>query len=352
MLKSQTSELQDNDDRENRRIDNSYNLDMEHDVITGRSVSDKKLVFTRHQFGSSRVLHRSVTQRSKTLLHYRMSRSLDIDRKITTIHDKWYYQKRLVNRDLISLDSLYSWVTPRSLDTSNLPSFKSSKSWQLSRSAKIMKALGQNDILSDHRDENIRRSLTFDSSPSPKKSNSFEESTCIDSIINTPLHTPDKSLAHHRNSANTSTSSVPTESLESIDENQNRTPQQNRILAKMLSDISDTKTSIDKVESSSSTSVLRSNMKERIDSIIYDTQTPDVQCLKQDNRSQTPRCDIAASTPRNLFKEFNKDEEDSPHTPENMMQFIPESLSSIKKSHKEVLHYRYSIIHYILSLFS
>lgn len=296
-------------------------------MITGWTASDKKYFLMKHQFGSPKVLNRSATQRNRHLLRCKINRSLNFDFNFS----KKGHLRRL---------------SPNSMDNH---CFNMNKSRELSRSAKIMRALSS-DISFSHRNENIKKSLQYELSP--KKTSSSDESTSIDSIINTPLHTPDKSLDLDKNSTDTSTSSsVPTASSESIDENQNRTPQQNRKVAKILSDTSSTKRSASKSGSSGSTSLLRSNMKERIDSITYNARTPDFQCLKQGDRLRASSCDVAASTPRNLFKEFGNDEEDSPHTPENMMQLIPEGMSSIKKSHKKVLHCLHSIMLYFVPLY-
>lgn len=346
MLEKQTSKSQDSDDRENKGIDNSCNLESKHDVITGWRASDKKL-FTRHQFRSPRVLYTPVTQRNKTLLRYKMNKSMKyhfmngINEWDPILFEKSFY-KDLEKMQPSNSCNLSELVSP------NSPHFNSSKPLQaLSRSAKIMRALGKSNISSDHMDKNIKKSLTFDSSPSPKKNDSSEGSVCVDSIVNTPLHTPDKSLRHRRNSLDTSTSSVPIESLESSDENQNRTPRQSRIIVRIPSDTSDTERSKNKSGSSGSTSVLRSNMKERIESIIRDKQI-DFQCSKRGDRLRTPTYDVAASTPRNLSKEFNEDEEDSSHTPEHVMQFIPDSMSSIKKSHQKVFYCQHSItLHFV-----
>lgn len=286
-------------------------------MITGLTASDKKYFFMKNRLESSKVFYKSVTRRNKQLLQYKINRCLNFDLNFPR------------------KDYLHHLSPNSNLDNSCSSMHKRSRN--LSRSAKIMRALS-NDISLRHRNESIKKSLNFD--PSPSKTNSSDESTSVDSAINTSLHTPDKSLGLNRNSTDISTSSsVPTTSFESIDENQNRTPQQNRKAIKVLSDTSDTKRSTDKSSSSSSISLLRSNMKERIDSITRNAQTPDFQCLKQSNRLKVSSCDIVASTPRNLLKEFNNgEEEDSPHTPENMMRLVPANMSSIKKSHKKVLH--------------
>ncbi|XP_011145401.1 uncharacterized protein LOC105186708 isoform X2 [Harpegnathos saltator] len=274
--------------------------------------SAKKFVYMK-RFGSSRVLRKSVTQRNKYLLRYKINRSLNFDINFPR------------------KDSLRRLSRNSNLDNSSINMNKSSR--YSHRAAMIMNALSRSDT-SYGRNENIKKTLTYDSSSSSKENSSFDESTSIDSIFNTSLYTSDKSLGSNRNLSDTSTSSVPIISLESMDENQNQTPQQNQKVAKILSD-TNTKKSAEKSSSSSSgsTSLLRSNMKEKIDSIICNVQTPELYFLKQSNR--TPSYDLVASTPRNLLKEFNKDEEDSPHTPENIIQFIPESMSSIKKSHKK-----------------
>ncbi|XP_014487981.1 PREDICTED: uncharacterized protein LOC106751574 [Dinoponera quadriceps] len=317
MLESEVLKSPDNDGRENKGIDNSRNLKSERDMITG-SASDKKFVYLKHQVEFPGTFYSLVPHGRKNFRH-QINRSLNFG----------------INP---SRRGNLSRLSPNvSMDNGRSSINKSPR--DLSRSAQIMRALSKNHDSFRYTNESIKRTLTFDSSPSPsKKSNSSEESTSVDSIVNTPLHTPDKFVGPNRNSTDTSTSSGPTESSESIDENQNRTPQQNRLVSKVLIGSSDTKSN--KSGSPSSTSMLRSNLREKINKITCNTSVPHVrtqelQCFKRGDRLRVSSCDIAASTPRNLFKEFNQDEEDSSHTPINTMRFIPESMSSIKKSHKK-----------------
>ncbi|XP_032690967.1 uncharacterized protein LOC116853824 isoform X2 [Odontomachus brunneus] len=293
MLESQTSKPQEND---------------------GWTASDKKYFLIKHQFGSPKMLNRSATQRNRHLLRCKINRSLNFD---------FNFSRKNHSRRL----------SPNSMNHSCFSMNKPSR--ELSRSAKIMRALSS-DISFRNRNENIKKSLQFEFSS--EKTNSSDESTSVESIVNTPVHTPDKSLGFDKSSTDSSaTSNAPSVSSESIDENQNRTPQQIRKVGRIVGDTSNTKRSASKSRSSgsrsSSTSSLRSNMKEKIDSIICNTRTPDFQYLKQ--YGMTSGYAIAASTPRNLSKEFGNDEEDSPHTPENMIRLIPEGMSSIKKCHKK-----------------
>lgn len=275
----------------------------------------EKMSFLNHHMDRYRlpaIFSKSFPQRNKNFLQYKMNRSLNFD---ITDSKKDNSCRQSPNS---SLDS----------DCNVKISHR-----DLSRSAKIMRALN-----SFRRDESIKKSLNFDSSPSPKKKSSFEESalTDTDSTINTPSPIMDKVLSPatgkflrlDTSSTDSSIDSVLIASSESIDENQNQTPQHNRKFAKISND---TKKNADKSGSSGSTSCLRTRLKEEIDKIV---QMSHSQSMQLGNRSRTFSCDT--NTIRNLLPEFNKDEKrDRPHTPKNVF-LIPES--TIKTSHKKVLH--------------
>lgn len=298
--------------------DNNLNPELEHKLFINVNSLDKSRFFLKRRF-RSRVLNKSVPLRSTSLFHHKMNRSLNFD-----------------------------IISPRKdnlLKYSNSPldndSFDASKSLRdLSRSAKIMRALSYSRESFYHRNMNIKKSLNFDSSPSPQKTST---SSPIDSMTDTSSPVLDKSLRLDSSSNDSVASSMLVASLESIDENQNQTPQQNQKIAK-ISNNSRTNANTDESGSSCSTSSLRSNLREKIDNIVRASQTPDLQSFKQKNRSRAFGCIIVASTPRNLSQEFNQDTHNRSHTPDNMMDLIPESMSAIKKSHKKVLYGSCNII--------
>ncbi|XP_072755421.1 uncharacterized protein [Anoplolepis gracilipes] len=300
--------------------DNNMNPESEHKFIMNMTPLDRSRFFLKRRFRSPRVLSKSVPLRSTSLLHQRMNRSLNFD-IISPRKDK-----------LLKYSSSY-------LDND---SFDASKSLRdLSRSAKIMRALNFNRDSFYHRNVNIKKSLNFDSSPSPQKTNNVDISSPTDSITSSPMLDKSLRLDSSSNDSSSVASNMFIASLESIDENQNQTPQQNRKFAKISSSRKiNTEENADDSGSSCSTSSLRSNLKEKIDDIVHISQTPDLQSLKRENRSRAFGV-IVASTPRNLSQEFNQDVHNRSHTPENMIDLIPESMSAIKKSHKKEKLYGY-----------
>lgn len=295
--------------------DNNLNPESEHKLFINLTPLDNSRFFLKQRF-RSRVLSKSVPLKNTSLLRHRMNRSLNFD-IISPRKD-----------NLLKYSSSY-------LD---IDSFDAGKSLRdLSRSAKIMRALSFNRDSFYHRNMNIKKSLNFGSSPSPQKTSNFDMGSPADSITDTSSSLLDKSLRLDSSSSDSVASSMLVASLESIDENQNQTPQQNRKIAKMSSSKRiNTEENMNRSGSSScSTSSLRSNLKEKIDNIVHISQTPDLQSFKRQNRSRALSCNIVASTPRNLSQEFNQDEHNRSHTPDNMMHLIPESMSAIKKSHKK-----------------
>ncbi|EGI60615.1 hypothetical protein G5I_11175 [Acromyrmex echinatior] len=167
----------------------------------------------------------------------------------------------------------------------------------------------------------IRKSLNFDSSPSPKRNSSYDENST--SSINTDTSSSILNIS----SVDSTDSNVPMTSGESIDENQNQTPQQNRKLS-YRTDIKD---------------------KVQLRTIYLMSMLEGQKTYKNTSRGYSnPFCSLnpftrpkgssrvlSASTPRNLSQEFNQELDDRSHTPENIINVIPESISSIKKSHKK-----------------
>jgi len=300
--------------KDNKRDnDNTCNPEIEHKMIINWTPPDEKKFLLKRRFVSPRMLSKSVPRRNKNLFQYRMSRSLNFD-VINSGNNTWR-------------------KSPNSSFDSSSDIDKSS-SRDLSRSAKIMRALSLDHNSIRHQNINIKKSLNFDS-PSPKKGSYLNDSPNNDSVSVDTSASPtfDKLLSYDTNSLGSVSSNVLIVSSDSIDENQNQTPQKSRKVAKISNGTSDTKENHNNSSESSSSSLLRSNLKDRIDNILHIVQTPDLQSFKRE-RSKTHGC--VASTPRNLFQEFNQDECDRPLTPENIMHLIPESMSAIKKSHKKV----------------
>jgi len=312
MLGSQTIDAKANDNKK-RDNDNTCNPEVEHKMIINWTPPDEKKFLLKRRFVSPRMLSKSVPRRNMNLFQYRMSRSLNCD-VINSGNNTWHKSPNS------SFDSSSDKSSPR----------------DLSRSAKIMRALSLNrSLIRHHKNINIKKSLNFDSPPSPKKSSHFNGSPHNDAVsVDTSASPTFEKLLSYDTSSLGSVSSSVLISSDSIDENQNQTPQKSRKVAKISNGTSDTKENQNNLsESSSSTSLLRSNLKDRIDNILNIVQTPDLQSFKRE-RSKTQGC--VASTPRNLFQEFNQDECNRPLTPENIMHLLPENMSAIKKSHKKV----------------
>ncbi|XP_011159604.1 uncharacterized protein LOC105195738 [Solenopsis invicta] len=208
---------------------------------------------------------------------------------------------------LCDTSNAVSWLSsPNS--SSDYISFDTYKSMP-SRSAKIMRALSSTCSSFRNESTGIRKSLNFDSTPSPKRNSSYDGSSTSSINADTP------SSILNSSSTDSIDSNVPIASVESIDENQNRTPQQNRKRVNKSNDRTDRKDNI-----RSRTSYLMSLLEKGLDEGIN----------RLSNRV------ITTSTPRNLAQEFNQEiGHDRPHTPENMIDVIPESISAIKKSHKK-----------------
>lgn len=214
----------------------------------------------------------------------------------------------------------------------------------LSRSAKIMRALSSTSSSFRHKDVGIRKLLNFDSTPSPKENSNYENSSSINT--DTPSSTLNSSLT------DSTDSNVPT--VESIDENQNQTPQQKRRKHFKMSN-----NRIDIRENmciGSRTfylmSLLEKELKERTNKDANNEISFHPFCSFNpfNNGSNRSRV-IIASTPRNLSQEFDQEIQDRPHTPENVINVIPESISAIKKSHKKVHMKFYFIIIVCLIIF-
>ncbi|KYN08247.1 PREDICTED: uncharacterized protein LOC108775614 [Cyphomyrmex costatus] len=203
----------------------------------------------------------------------------------------------------------------------------------LSRSGKIMNALSSTHGSFRRDTVGIRKSLNFDSSPSPKENSSNDDNST--SSINTNTSSSILNLS----SVESIDSNAPMTSVESIDENQNQTPQQNRKSSYRI-DIKNN-TCIQ-----SRTLHLMSLVKEQWEATNKNTNCGSLRPSCSFNLftgSKGPHHIVTASTPRNLSQEFNQALDDRPHTPENIINVIPESISSIKKSHKKEKLYSHEV---------
>ncbi|XP_018360220.1 PREDICTED: uncharacterized protein LOC108759339 isoform X1 [Trachymyrmex cornetzi] len=232
-----------------------------------------------------------------------------------------YRFQHTIARSLLVDTYTGTWNSPNASSDCCCTSYKSFRT--LSRSSKIMNALSSAHSSFRQDTVGIRKSLNFDSSPSPKGNSSYDENST------SSISTDASSFVLNLSSVDSTDSNVPMTSGESIDENQNQTPQQNR-------------KSIYKTD-------IRDNMRSRtiyLMSLIKEQKEATNKNATQG--SSRPFCSfnsliesklssriITASTPRNLSQEFNQELDDRSHTPENMINVLPESISSIKKSHKK-----------------
>ncbi|KYN37175.1 hypothetical protein ALC56_08966 [Trachymyrmex septentrionalis] len=260
--------------------------------------------------------------------------------KLPTTSTKHYPRK---NRYLFQYKMAKSLLDTTDTDTWNSPNTSSdcciyNSLRMLSRSSKIMNALSStHNSFRQDTVGGIRKSLNFDSSPSPKGNSSYDENST--SSINTDTSSSILNLS----SVDSTDSNVPMTSGESIDENQNQTPQQNRKSSYRI-DIKDN------MHIRSRTIYLMSLIGQQIDerrkkeafnkNASYKSSHP-FYSFNSFIRSKGPSLVIPVSTPRNLSQEFNQELDDRSHTPENIINVIPESINSIKKSHKKEKLYSY-----------
>ncbi|XP_066592119.1 peptidyl-prolyl cis-trans isomerase G-like isoform X2 [Prorops nasuta] len=301
----------------NNQFNNSecdiYHIDRNPKFYVSWSPQESRKLFSKRQFISPKSLSKSVPHRNKSLLRYRINRSLSFD--------------------IGSVKNNNTYKSPNS--SSDSASFESDEK-KLSRSAKIMRALNLNISPVNSRTKLIKKSLNFDSSPSPKRLMHKSPRSMSILSLSTPSPQLNKTLSFDT-SPSCSVIISPPMSNESMDENQNQTPIQRRSVKKSLTYLTP---SVKNVAGSPNTilhssPLLRSDLKEKIDNIVQMTQTPNVHSLRRSIKSVKNLNEIMISTPRNLFYDFNEDENEEPKTPENKTRIIPESMSSIKKSHKK-----------------
>lgn len=287
----------------------------------------------------SRLLSRSVPRRNRNLVNFKINRSLQFDSSINS-----HEPRRRSD----------SFLSPKSVGHSPI-----NRNLPLSRSAKILKALNiEYSPLINNEYKKINKTLKFDLSPSSTRFKSPIPSTASNSrkLSNSSIKSSGINKSLNFDSCDDSpVASAHETSIESIDENQNQTPssQKNRKIKKTLSYLS--LSSSGSATSSSfefnllSSPGLRTELREKIDDIVVNSMMSTPQSKLLSGHKQLINNDeIAASTPRNLYKDFTDDEidadkdnddnddEERPETPVNVIRLIPESMSAIKKSHHKV----------------
>ncbi|XP_046411297.1 uncharacterized protein LOC124175277 [Neodiprion fabricii] len=271
---------------------------------------------SKHRFGSTRLLSRSVPRRKRSLFQYRINRSLN-----------------------------FEIGAPRRDTVFKSPNFDSDESpicneKYLTRSAKILRSLNINYSPSNKRTTKINKALNFDLSPTPTKIFNSAENLCkkespnFDSNVSKTSKI-NKTLNFSSSSNSSNLSSCLGTSIDSIDENQNQTPShRNRKVKKSLNYL----TPSPKPNANLPRSVNKTPMsrEEFINNLKHNAETPDFHIAKQSVKKSKQYDRMSVSTPRNLFQDFEDDDKDvRPTTPENIVQFVPESMSAIKKSHKK-----------------
>lgn len=276
--------------------------------------------YSKSRYGSPRMLSRSVPRKNKNLARIRINRSLNFD-------------AGMAKRDL-NFKSPNSSLDSICCDDANQLSEK-----QLSRSAKIMRALNLSSSLHISAKKKVNKTLNFDMSPSPKQLSSYSSSPCNIVHLNLSTSSPKitKTLHFDSSPAESNISSILGTSIDSIDENQNQTPSQRRRSAKKslkyLTPLR--KSSIVSSDFNGKSPMLRAELKEKIDNIIH-VATPNLQPLKKSNRKPGFVKEVFFSTPRNLFDDFDDEDSGGSKTPNNNIRPIPGSMSAIKRNHKKV----------------
>ncbi|CAD6227373.1 GSCOCG00006143001-RA-CDS [Cotesia congregata] len=288
----------------------------------------------------SRLLSRSLPRRNRSLVNFKINRSLQFDSSINP-------QEPRRKSD--------SFLSPKSVGHSPI-----NRNLPLSRSAKILKSLNiEYSPVMNNEYKKINKTLKFDLSPSSSRFKSPIPSTASNSrcklLSNSSIKSSGINKSLNFDSCDDSpVASAHETSIESMDENQNQTPssQKSRKIKKTLSYLS--LSSSGSGTSSSfefnllSSPGLRTELREKIDDIVVTSMMSTPQSKLLSGHKQLINDDeIAVSTPRNLYKDFTDDEidtdkgnddnddEERPETPVNVIRLIPESMSAIKKSHRK-----------------
>ena len=292
-----------------------------HSEVTGNryfmkwSPEEDTKYYSRSRYGSPRMLSKSVPRKNKNLARCRINRSLNFDAGISKTDLK--FKSPNSSSDSICYDD----------------------EKQLTRSAKIMRALNLSTSPLSIEKKKVNKSLNFDMTPSPKRLLSYTTSPCNIIHLNLSTSSPkiNKTLNFDSSPAESNISSILGTSVDSIDENQNQTPsQRSRNVKKSLKYLTPQRQmSIYSPNFNSRSPNLRTELKEKIDNIIQVT-TPNLQSAHKSIKKSAIMEEIFVSTPRNLFNDFDNEDQGGSQTPKNKIRLIPESMSMIKKSHKKV----------------
>lgn len=300
--------------------------------------------YSKSRYGSPRMLSKSVPKKNKNLARCRINRSLNFDAGLTKSDLKF-----------------------KSSPNTSLDSICCDDEKQLSRSAKIMKALNFGSFgsgggidgspISTIGKKKVNKTLNFNFSPSPKRLSYYNNrSPCNIVHLNLSTSSPKigKSLNFEASPAESNISSILGTSIDSIDENQNQTPSERRRSVKKSLKYHNhhtpqRKTNNHPFDFIDKSPLLRSELREKIDNIIK-ISTPNKQTLKKTHKKSPFIKEIFVSTPRNLYNDFDDVASSGPRTPKNRIQLIPQSMSAIKKSHKKVMYFFFLINFFLNSI--
>ncbi|XP_076664352.1 uncharacterized protein LOC143366830 isoform X2 [Andrena cerasifolii] len=303
-----------NDDKKKEDYDNDiHSKQLDKKCFLPWSPLEESKFLSKHRYVSC---SRSAPHKNKRFVRYKLSRSLYLD---VNIHSS----------------------------SSEDSSFVEDK--HLSRSAKIMRALNVSSSRAYYERTKIKKSLNFNLTPSPKRFVPARKGIrkALSLSFTSPVFGSNKTLDYDDDPNDTTNSSLTFTSSESIDENQNETPSQRSTKGHRTLHYSTPNTRLSRKSlcSTSFAPVLPSRLKETIDNVMC-SSTPNSHSFKY--IEGRPKCldNIATNTSRNLFHEFHGGDDDDddddgdgddnrPHTPENFIRIIPESMSAIKRSHKK-----------------
>ncbi|XP_023289420.1 uncharacterized protein LOC105700583 [Orussus abietinus] len=273
-----------------------YDVEGDRNLIDKRSPQEEMKYFTLGQYSSPLVLNKSMPRRNRSLVFHQTNRSLNFDGHL-----------------LKSPHSMFSCSSP--IGDKNL-----------SRSAKIMRALNLDEASPCGLARKENKLSTLDSSPA-KSLSSFGSPCYTENNRPNQCDKFDKILNFNISYGESNVDSLSGSSLNSFDENQNQTPlRRNERTIRILNHLNSNE-----------------NVSTKHDKPIPDNHgggnqfgvIPNVQSIRKGEKMSKIEVNVTKRTPRNLFDDFNEDENERPRTPENVGQPVPENLSAIKKSHKK-----------------
>ena len=298
-----------NDDKKKENYDNDiHSKQLDKKYFLPWSPLEESKFLSKHRYVSC---SRSAPNKNKRFVRYKLSRSLYLDVNIRN-------------------------------SSSGEGSFVEDK--HLSRSGKIMRALNVSSSRAYYERTKIKKSLNFNLTPSPKRFVPTRKGIrkALSLSFSSPVFGSNKTLDYD-DDPDTTNSSLTFTSSESIDENQNETPSQQSMKGHGTLHYSTPNTRLSRKSlcSTSFATASPGRLKETIDNMCSSSTTPNPHSSKY--IEGRPKCldNIATNTSRNLFHEFHGSDDDGdgddnrPHTPENFIRIIPESMSAIKRSHKK-----------------